>query len=297
MVYQGKKLTKFEKRISLDVAAKYFADLTGEEVDLDTIERLAFGRIPLYCTPRQTGNVSFFVGFYEDKLQEMLACNRPDSGSDESMRTAIDIGDTLPTYQFVEDELPFPLVSSALGYETSCTPTNAGDIYWFIFSPTERQLVAFSTYDVDATTITVSPKDVYQLAIQANSDDDWPENDAGFCTEMVIRKNNTVLGDPDVEISSIRATPGTTFYGLHELQEQPPEGNGGQLESDAERGASAYLVISGMIKMITGMSNKTQGSIQEFIAEEFGGVRGTSESKLQKLFAKANAAAEEARKE
>ncbi len=297
MVYQGKKLTKFEKRISLDVAAEYFADLTGEEMDFDTMERLAFGRIPLYCTPRQTGNVSFFVGFYEGKLREMLSSFDSGAGFDESMRTAIDLNDRLPEYQFVEDELPFPLVAPTLGYDTSHTPSKDGDIYWFIFSPTGRQLVAFSTYDVDATTITVSPKDVYQLAIQANSDDDWPENDAGFCTEMVIRKNGTVLGDPDVEISSIRITPGTTFYGLHDLQKHPQEGDGGAIESDAERGASAYLAISGMIKMITGMSNKTQGSIQEFIAEEFGGVRGTSESKLQKLFAKANAAAEEARKE
>lgn len=294
MVYLGKKLTKFERRISLEVAAEYFADLTGADTDFDTIERLCFGRIPLYCSPRQAGNVSFFVGFYEDKLQEMLSSNRSEPGADGSMKTFIDLGDALPQYQFVEDELPFPVVAPALGHETSSTPAEGGDIYWFIFSPTQRQLISFSSYDVDAITITVSPKDVYLLAMQANTEGEWPENSAGFCTTMVVRKNNAVLSDPDVEISSIRITPGTTFYGLHEEKAQEA---GNQELADAEPGASAYLAISGMIKMITEMSNKTQGSIQEFIAKEFGGARRTSESNLQKLFARANAAAEEARKE
>jgi len=293
MEYMGKKLTKFEKRISLDVATQYFADLTGEEMDIDTMERLAFGRIPLYCVLRQTGGVSFIVGFFETNVEELLSRLEPGEDADESMsRAFISSGGALE-YQFVEHELPFPITSPLLGLDTSSTPTKNGDIYWFMFSPNSRQLVPFSSYDVDAITITVCPKDVYRLAMQANSDEDWPENHEGLCSKQLIRNNAASHKEPEVEISGIYIRPGTSFYGLHEASDAPE----GEVELvDVEQGASAYLAISGMIKMITGISNKNQASIQDFIYEEFGGARGTSQSKLQKLFAKANAAAEEARK-
>ncbi|GAA5138034.1 hypothetical protein [Alloalcanivorax gelatiniphagus] len=292
MVYQGKKLVKFERRIGLDVAAEYFSDLVGFPTDIDAFERLAYGRIPFYMEPRQASGIASFVGMTEEQYQAEVGKTTPIT--DSSLRCLIPLGGRIFVPEFIESELPFPLFQPVLDGITCTTPTEDGDqIHWFLWKQGANELWSFGPYDVDFLEIVVSPKDVHSLAEITNDESCWPDHEEGCISRALVHGRSQILRDKYIEICSVRALPATA---REELESNEPIGAGQSQRLNIGQSVSPHLAIAGMVRLLRESTNHTQDSIQEYIGDAFGGARGTSKSALQKLFRDANAAGEEALK-
>lgn len=195
-------------------AAGYFSSLIDEEVSEADFYRVANGRIPTFMKPKNGKGIAAFAGFYEGELRKFLsdAGITSDDDPDESIRIGIPKG-SMPDLNFLEDELPYPLLWPALGVATVASQTSDGtSIYWLLWDSIKEEMTPIEPYDLDSFEMVVTPKDVYELAMQTLDDDYWPAPDSQVVTKMQVTASRRVFGqDLESAPTEILSAPATAF--------------------------------------------------------------------------------------
>lgn len=282
------RLIRFERRISMGLAAEYFSSLIDEEVSEGDFYKIAYGRIPTYMKPRNGKGIAAFAGFFEEELKAFLTESGwdPEDDFDESIRIELPRG-AETGLNFLEDEIPYPLLWGPLDFATISSETSeGGTVYWLLWDTAKKEITGIEPFDSDLFEIQVEPKSVYQLALQTLDDEFWPEPDSRLVTSMKVvpasHLASPALDEPSTEVFSSAVTALQADDGFDNLFGPLVDPNVDKAKPQRKQGYNWPLITGALLELLTieGKSNKS-GVIAELVDKRVWGLgKRTLESAL-----------------
>ncbi|MEO1892522.1 MAG: hypothetical protein ABGX84_06895 [Alcanivorax sp.] len=264
----------------MDRAAGYFSSLIDEEVSEADFYRVANGRVPTFMKPKNGKGIVAFAGFYEGELRKLLldAGVTSDHDPDESIRIGIPKG-SMPELNFLEDELPYPLLWSAFDVATVASQTSDGtSIYWLLWDSIKEEMTPIEPYDLDSFEMVVTPKDVYELAMQTLDDDYWPAPDSQVVAKMQVTAPSRVFGqDLESAPTEILSAPVTAFQaddGFDALFPAPETQSDPKAKPQKRPGYNWPLIAGALLELLTeGEKMNQAGVVTSLVSREISGLK------------------------
>lgn len=286
------RLIRFERRISMTLAAEYFSSLIGEEVTEGAFFRVASGRIPIFVKPRNEKGIAAFAGFFEEGFKEFLSksgwCS--EQGDEESVRIDIPSGRWPTGFSFLEDEIPYPMMwgwGAGDAPPTGASATSDGEyVYWMLWDSAKKEIFSIEPFDMDLVELCVEPKSVHNLAMQTLDDDCWPDPNSQFASSMEVSPpnglENMVFDTPPTQVFSAPVTAYQADDGFDNLFGPPGTERNDVAKPEIKASYNWPLITGALLESLTsgGKSNKS-GIIAELVDKRVWGLgKRTLESAL-----------------
>lgn len=257
------------------LAAQYFSSLIDEEVSESDFFRIAAGRIAIFMKPRTGKGIAAFAGFYGEEFKQFLsgAGWGSEHAAEDSLRIDVPVGAWPKGLNFLEDELPYPLMWGFFdGPPTVESKTSDGsEVYWMLWDSAKKEISSIKPFDLDSFELCVEPKSVYELAMLTLDDGYWPEPASQFTTSMEVSPPNElaniVFDTPPTRIFSAPFTSYQEDDGFSNLFGPLQERIAGEAKPKIKKGYNWPVIAGALLDLLTEGKRVNQAGVVTALVE------------------------------